>query len=148
MPATGLRFGALAFLYRNSGASFATPTWNDIGNVGDVTTDIDWNEAEASTRGSGEAVEPTLQKFEVDFEMLEDMDDADFLAIRAAFLAKTKMDWFLCSGAYNAQGETYVRSEAKVMSFKKTEPLKGVNKYAVKIKRCYTTNAIQAGIVA
>ncbi len=144
--ATGLRFGAGAVLYYNS-ASYGTPTWVPITNVGDLELDIDFEEAEAATRASGMATEPTLQHFEIGFEMLEDMSDTVFVALKGFFLAKTSEDYFVCSGAYNASGENYARSDCKIVSFKKTEPLKGVNKYAVKIKRAYnTTHAITAGV--
>ncbi len=147
MPATGLRFGASAILYYNTG-TFGTPTWTAITNVGDLELDIDFEEAEASTRGAGMATEPTLQHFEIGFEMLEDMSDSVFVALKAAFLAKTLKDFFVCSGVYTNSGENYARSEGKIVSFKKTEPLKGINKYACKIKRAYTSNVIQAGVVA
>lgn len=147
--ATGLRLGANAKFYRNTGV-YATPVWDIINNIHDFNVPMKWTEAPVTTRGAGGTiqVEPTLKDISFEFDMLEDMDDTDFTTLLAAFHAKTKLDVFACSGAYNAAGENYVRGEVKITDMSKGEPLDGVDTYKVVMKPCYSTNAWQYGVVA
>jgi len=47
-----LRLGLDARLYRNTG-SYASPTWNFVQNVKDLTLNLEVGEADVSTRGTG-----------------------------------------------------------------------------------------------
>jgi hypothetical protein len=148
---TKLRFGADAKASRNTG-TWGTPVWNEINNVNDALNQgLAFEEADATVRVAGTGVkvkmsEPTLLGVEISWRMLEDLDDADFLAIRTAFFARTPLDIVLHSGPLADSGETFLRMEYKVFNFAKGEPLNGINTHDVTIKPCYSTNAPQYGV--
>jgi hypothetical protein len=136
-----LRFGAKSTLNRNT-ASYSTPTWLPILPVGDVNLNISFEKANASTRGQQPiaANEPTQLILSIDFTMLEDIADVNYLAIRAAALAKTSLDILACTDVAGTAGEASVRCDYKVQEFKKGEPLNGINTYNVVIEPCYSAN--------
>ncbi len=76
----GNRLGLDAVLYRNT-ATYATPTWSEISNARDVTLNLESGEADASRRGGGgwEEVLKALKSGSIEFELLYDNADAEFL---------------------------------------------------------------------
>ena len=78
-----IRLGLNAKLYRNTG-SYASPTWDEIGNVKDVTLNLESAEADVTVRANNgwRATVPTLKEASVEFEMVWDTEDDDFTAIR------------------------------------------------------------------
>ena len=90
--------------------------------------------------------EPTGLEANLTWKMLEDLNDVEFLAFRAAFLSKAALDLQVASGPITTPGETFLRGDFKVFGFKKAEPWNGINTYDVSVKPCYTTNPFQAGL--
>ena len=84
MPA---KLGLDAKLYRNSG-TYAAPTWDIVGNVKDLTLNLETGEADVSTRANNgwRATVGTLKDASLEFEMVWDTADSDFGAVRDAFL--------------------------------------------------------------
>ena len=84
MPA---KLGLDAKLYRNTG-TYAAPTWDIIGNVKDLTLNLETGEADVSTRANNgwRATVGTLKDASLEFEMVWDSADTDFTSIRDAFL--------------------------------------------------------------
>jgi hypothetical protein len=151
MTATALRFGASSKLYRDTAAplSWTLPTWLEITNAHDkVDVGLSFSEQDATIRGVGpiKLTEPTLLEVEIGWTMLEDITDANFLALRLAFFTKAVVHLLNCSGVYTVAGETYVELDAKICKFAKGEPLDGINTYDVSAKPCYSLNMVQTGI--
>lgn len=96
-----------AKLYRNTG-THATPTWNEIANVKDLTLNMDKDETDVTTRASGgwkEFVDGLIDG-SVDFSMLWDPADADFTALQTAFFAKTPIEFAIMDGIITGAGST------------------------------------------
>jgi hypothetical protein len=146
---TALRFGASSKLYRDSASSWSVPTWVEITNAHDkVDVGLSFSEQDATIRGVGpiKLTEPTLLEIEIGWTMLEDISDANFLALRLAFFTKAVIHMLNASGLYSATGETYVEADVKICKFAKGEPLDGINTYDVSAKPCYSLNLAQTGL--
>ncbi len=142
-----IRLGANSTLYRNTN-SYATPTWSVINNVRDLDIPEDMEEADATTRGSGKVkmTEPTLLGLSLEWEMIENPADTDYTTLLSDHFNRTLVDLTATSGStQGVSGETFVRFEAKIIGWKKSEPLAGINMVKVTAKPCYSTNAVQVG---
>ena len=138
-----IRLGLKSKLYRNTG-TYASPTWDEVPNVKDLSLDLSANEADASTRGNGgwNAVVATQKDAEVTFDMLWDPDDTDLQAFRDAFLNRTTIEVAVLDGVTgntpaDASG---LRFEAVVTKFSRAEPLADVDSVSVALKPTYTSN--------
>ena len=81
-----IKLGLECKLYRdNSG------TWEEIGNVRDLTLNMEMGVADVTTRGGNGWRQnvATLRDGTVTFQMVYDTTDADFTALQTAFLATT-----------------------------------------------------------
>jgi hypothetical protein len=142
--AAGLKFGANGILAINQG-TYGGPSWVNVKTVQDVTATLEYEKADASSRGQNGfgATEPTLAMVSLSFKILEDTADAAYLLLRAAAFAKTTVcDMMCCSGTIGASGETSVRSDYKIIGWKKSEPIKDVNTFDVEMERCYSANPV------
>ncbi len=144
----GIRLGADAILYYRSSGSWASPVYSQITDIKDLSADMSMEEADVTARASGKLrhVEPIMLLDGLEWEMIEINDAVDFLFIQAAFDARTLIELFCCSGDKTGSGETFVRFEGKVLSFKKKEPLTAVNTYSVTAKPAFSTNSPTFGI--
>ena len=81
----GAKLGLDAKLYRNTG-TFATPVWDIIGNVKDLTLNLETGEADVSTRANNgwRATVGTLKDASLEFAMVWDTGDTDFTEIGRA----------------------------------------------------------------
>jgi TP901-1 family phage major tail protein len=136
-----VRLGLDAKLYRNT-ATYATPTWDEITNVRDVTLNLEAGEADVSTRGTGgwRATVATLKDASIEFEMVWDSADADFAAIRDAFLNRTAIDMAVMDGDITATGSQGLRAECAVTNFSRNEPLEEAVTVSVTIKPTFSVN--------
>jgi hypothetical protein len=117
-----------ACLYLNSG-TYGAPSWTEVTNAKDVTLGLEGSEVDVSTRaGQGwtESVQGLLTA-SIDFNMLWDRGstDAAFLAIQAAFFAKTSVEMLVLDGDVAAtdglsQG---LRAICMVSTFNRNETL-------------------------
>ena len=113
-----------AKLYYNAG-TYASPTWTVINNIKDVTLNLDKDEVDVTTRGSGgfkEYVDGLIDAT-VDFGMLWDTTDAAFTAFQTAFFAKTAVEVLVLSGVYTAGAHQGLRATCMVKSFSRGETL-------------------------
>lgn len=138
-----LRIGLKSKLYRNTG-TYASPTWDEVSNVKDLSLDLSANEADAGTRGNGgwAAVVATVKEAEVTFDMLWDPDDTDLQAFRDAYLNGSTIEVAVLDGVIgntpaDAQG---LRFEGIVTKFSRAEPLADIDSVSVALKPTYTTN--------
>src|SRR5690606_24111934 len=120
----GVKLGLDAKLYRNTG-TYASPTWNEVKNVKDLTLNLEAGEADVSTRGNGgwRANIATLKDASLEFEMVWDTADDDFTAIRTAFLTNAAIEFAVLDGASNASGAQGLRASMAITNFSRSEPL-------------------------
>lgn len=128
MPATQIRLGATAKVYRNT-ASYSSPTWVEIDIVRDVTLNVENGEWDASYRGSGgwSIFVATLKKAEVDIDALHQPLDAGYIAMRTACMAypPSVVDMAIFNGDLTTTGAGMegLRAPMAVMSKEATQPL-------------------------
>ena len=81
-----IKLGLECKLYRDDSG-----TWNEIGNVSDLTINMEMGVADVTTRGGNGWRQnvATLRDGTVTFQMVYDTTDADFTALQTAFLATT-----------------------------------------------------------
>ena len=136
-----VKLGLDAKLFRNSGL-YATPTWNEITNVRDLTLNLEAGEADVTTRGNNgwRATVATLKDGSIEFEMVWDSDDTDFTAIRDAFLNKTAVELAVLDGDVVTTGSQGLRASFMVTSFSRNEPLEEAITVSVTMKPTYSAN--------
>jgi hypothetical protein len=141
MPA---KLGLDAKLYRNSG-TYATPGWDVIGNVRDLTLNLETGEADVSTRGNNgwRATVGTLKDASLEFEMVWDTADADFTSIRDAFLNNTTIEFAIMDGLISgvgSSGSQGLRALFRIASFSRNEALEEAITVSVTAKPTYSIN--------
>jgi hypothetical protein len=133
--------GLAAKLYWNSG-NFSVPVWNEVTNARDVTINMDKDEFDASTRGSGgwEATVMTLKKASVDFDILYLTGDANFTAFLGSYLNNTTLDMLAYDGPYNQAGCQGLRAPMQVSKCSRKEPLKEGLTSEISVKPTYNSS--------
>lgn len=136
-----VKLGLDAKLFRNTG-TYATPTWDEIANVRDVTLNLEAGEADVTTRGNNgwRATVATLKDGSIEFEMVWDSADTDFTAIRDAFLNKTAVEMAVLDGDVLDTGSQGLRASFMVTSFSRNEPLEEAITVSVTMKPTYSAN--------
>jgi hypothetical protein len=116
-----------AKLFRNTG-TFASPTWDEITLVKDLSISLDKDETDVTVRASGgfkEFVDGMIDA-SLEFSMLYDDTDTDFTALRTAFFAKTQVEVLVLDGAATGAGSTGnqgLRARMMVKSMTRNENL-------------------------
>ena len=113
-----------AKLYRNTG-TYASPTWDLIGNVKDLTLSLEKDETNVTTRASGGWKEfvDGMKDATVEFGMLWDTGDADFDAFQGAFINNTSVEVLVLDGLAATAGSEGLRATMMVKSFTRNENL-------------------------
>ena len=137
-----IKLGMNCKAYRNTG-NYASPTWNEITNVKDLSLNLEASEADVTTRGNNgwEAVVQTLKKATIEFGMVWDTGDADFTAIQNAFFSNTSIECAFMDGAIATTGNQGLRATFMVTGFSRTENLTEAVMANVTLKPTYATNA-------
>jgi len=136
-----VKLGLDAKLYRNTG-SYATPIWNEVKVVKDVTLNLEAGEADVTSRGNGDwrAIIATLKDASLEFEMVWDTADEDFTAIRTAFFAKSALEFAVMDGPIATAGSEGLRASMAIINFRRSEPLEEAIKVSVTAKPTYADN--------
>lgn len=136
------RLGMDAKLYRNSG-SYASPTWEEVTNIKDVTLNLEKGEADVTTRANNgwRATVGTLKDASIEFQMVWDTLDAGFDAIRQAFFANTAIEFAVMDGAITDPDAEGLRATFDVFNFTRNEALEEAIMVDVTIKPTYAENA-------
>ena len=136
------RLGMDAKLYRNSG-SYATPTWEEIGNGKDVTLNLEKGEADVTTRANNgwRATVGTLKDASIEFQMVWDTLDSDFDAIRQAFFNNTPIEFAVMDGVITDPDSEGLRATFDIFNFTRNEALEEAILVDVTIKPTYADNA-------
>ena len=134
--------GLNAKAYHNTG-SYGTPVWDLIGNIKNLTLNMEKGEADVTTRANNgwKAMIGTLKDASVDFEMVWDTADTDFTAIQSAFLNNTDIEFLILDGLVATAGSQGLRATMTVSGFTRNEQLEEALTVAVKIRPTYATNA-------
>lgn len=136
----GARIGLNCKMYRNTG-SYASPSWQEIKNVRDVSTGATKGEADASTRGTGafEARVGVLKDLDITFEMIDDTADTGghIAAFEDSYINGTALDLAIMNGDITTSGSKGWRARFEVFQFDEQQPLKDVAKISVGIKITY-----------
>lgn len=135
------KLGLAGKLFRNTG-TYASPVWNEIGNVKDLTLNIEKGEADLSVRANNgwETIVATLKKASVEFTMVYDTADDDFTAIQTAFFSDAQIEFAIMDGAMTT-GAQGLRASCEILKFGRNEPLTEGMTVPVSIKPGYSSNA-------
>jgi hypothetical protein len=135
------KLGLEAKLFRNTG-TYATPVWNEITNVKDLTLTLEKGEADTSTRAAAgwKTSRGTLKEATVEFDMVWDTLDDDFAAIRDSFLNGTLVDLAVLDGGSAVVGSQGFRSPCEVLKFTRNEQLTEAITVSVTLKPTYSAN--------
>ena len=137
-----IKLGMQAKLYRNSG-SYGTPTWVEVGNVKDLTLNLEAGEADVTTRANDgwRATVATLKDGSIEFEMVWDTSDANFTAIQQAFFNNTSIEFAVMDGAIATSGSQGLRATMSITNFSRSEALEEAIMVSVTAKPTYAANA-------
>ena len=143
-----VRLGINAKIYRNTG-TFGSPSWDEIKNVKDVTLNLEADEEEVTTRGSGgwKEFEQTLKDASIEFDMRADDTDADFTALKNAWANRATIELMALDGDEATTGTQGLRAEMRVISMTRSEPLGGHLSYSFTIKPAVNANAAPSWVV-
>jgi hypothetical protein len=114
-----------------------------MGNVRDVTLNLEEGEADVTTRANNgwRATEPTLKEGSVEFEMVYDPADAGFHQDpRRVAQPHGHLPWPSSTLAKD-EGTMGLWADFKVISFSKSEPLEEGQMVSVTVKPAYSTVA-------
>lgn len=139
MPA---KLGLDCVLHRNTG-NYASPTWNAIPNVKDLTLSLEKAEADVTTRASGgwRWTIGTLKDATLEFQMVADSTDDDFTAIQTAFFANTAIEFAALDGSSATNGSQGLRATMDILKFSRNEELENAVMFDVTLKPTYAANA-------
>jgi len=137
--------GVNAKLYRNT-ATWASPSWDEITNVRDLTLNCEKGEADVTVRGGNgwRQTVGTLKDGSLEFSMVWDNSDADFTAIKNAFFNDTSIELLALDGsATPASGVTVqgLHADFAVTNFTRNEGLEEALTVDVTLKPTYSSNA-------
>lgn len=140
------RVGMFAILYRAAALlTGADPedasgaSWTEIDNVRDLTQNVETGEADVTTRsvarnGGWRQTLSTLKEGSIEFEMVWDPDDADYLAFKDAWINGEEIACAAMSGDIEDDGEDGLVSNFSVTNFSRGEPLEDAIKVNVTLK--------------
>ena len=141
-----VRLGLKGKLYRNTG-TYATPVWDEIKNVKDLTLTMEKGEADVSTRGNDgwRAIIGTLKEASIEFQMVYDTADLDFQALQTCWFSDTAIELAIMDGAMVAASgvdkSQGLRALFSIQTFSRSEALEEAMMTDVSIKPTYSTNA-------
>jgi hypothetical protein len=141
-----VRLGLEAVLYRNTG-THGSPTLVKVDNVKDVTLNLEKNSADVTTRGNNgwRAMVGVLKDATIDFAMVWNTSDANFAAIRDAFLASDlagqTIEFFVMSADVDLADSEGLRASFMVEKFSKKEPLEDAQGVDVTIRPTFSDYA-------
>jgi hypothetical protein len=136
------KLGLDAKLYRNTG-NYASPVWNEVPNVKDLSRDASKGRADVSTRGTGgyRAEKATLKELGMSFQMVYDPDDQDYTAFENAYYDNTSLEVASVDGNIATNGTRGIRFTADVFEFGQDENLEEAIMVNVELGPTYAANA-------
>lgn len=127
--------------YDSSGNGVANPTWVEMGNVRDVTQNLETGTSDVTTRTNAgwRAVAATLKDGTVEFEMVWNTEDAAFTAIQLAHLNSTNIACAFMDGDIDVAGSQGLVADFAVTNFSRAEPLEEAMMTSVTLQPGFST---------
>jgi len=134
--------GVDCILARNSG-SYGSPTWSTVSIARDVSLNMERKAGDTSKRGGGGHASELVGNSDtgVEFEVIYDPTDTQFIALQAAYMAKTVVEFAIANGTIATTGTNYLRAHFQLHKFSRTEPLDDASKVSCMIKVAPNANA-------
>lgn len=134
------RSGLDCYFYRNTG-SHASPTWNEVSCVRDLTLPKKKTRSEFSSRGTGgyKAFRGAMKELDVQGEVIRDHSDADYLALLDSFENDTILDCLFLDGPVDTAGSKGWRLQMIVFDISDKEPLDGPSLADLEMSVAYDT---------
>ena len=138
------KLGLDAKLYRNTG-DYASPVWEELSDVKDLTLSLEKGEADVSTRGSGgfRLTKGTLKDASIEFQLQHNSETtptAQRKALRDAFLGNAGLELAVMDGDITTVGTEGLRATFDVLNFSRNENLEESIVYDVTIKPTLAAN--------
>lgn len=129
-------------LYYNS-ASYASPTWVLIDNVGDIKMTDDAEESEIGVRSMGgfAVYVAGLRKVGWEWSMVYDPADTKQTALRTNYAARTPTEFLILDQANGTSGSQGIRLTCMITKFPRQEELSKAMMVDVAIKPTFAANA-------
>jgi hypothetical protein len=138
-----IKLGLDAKLYIDDEASYVSPTWSEVTNCKDLTLTLEKSDFDVTVRGNNgwRAVVSVLKDGTLEFKMIWDTDDANFVIIKDAFLATSfptnSVNIAAMDGDILTSGSEGLRSLMIVSTFTRNEPLEEALTVDVKLRPTY-----------
>ncbi len=136
-----VKYGFKGKIYFN-GASYGSPSWNEVANVRDVKLGAEMTEQDATTRAAGgvELAEPILHKLSVGGKIRNDTSDTTgFVALRTAYLARAILDILVLDGPRTTNDSYGFRFDAKCFSMGEDQAIENILYQEFMLKPCIST---------
>lgn len=129
-------------LYYNT-ASYVSPTWALISNVGDVKATLDADESDIGLRGMGGfwVTVAGLIKCSWEWSSIWDPADTVLLALQTKFYARTPTEFLILDQASGTAGSFGIRAACQIFKFPRQEELSKAMMIDIAIKPTYSANA-------
>ena len=134
-----IKLGMEAVLKYKVGGQVGGGAWTALGNVKDVTLNLETGEADVTTRANAgwRATVGTLKEASVEFEMVWDTADAGFTAIKNAFFNNAVIGLQVLDGT-SGQG---LQADFSITNFSRSEALEEAITVSVTAKVTYSATA-------
>jgi hypothetical protein len=135
------KLGLNGKLYRNTG-SYGSPVWNEVTSVRDLTLGDSMSEADVTRRASGgwRETAPTLREASVDFDMVNVAGDTNITTIRAAYAARTPVEFAIMDDGIAVPGARGIRATFIISKFELTQELENAQMISVTMKPTPSAN--------
>ena len=131
-----LKFGHECKIYNNTG-THASPTWQELNIVKDVTLNMSQNESEITSRGGKGYVQTagTLIDASIEFGITWDPSDAaDFSELQNAFLNRKPVEILILDGDRTVAGNEGLQAFFVVTNFTRNEAIAEVVSAEITLK--------------
>jgi hypothetical protein len=137
-----VKLGLDAKLYYCVAGIGGTPTWTLLGNVKNVTLNLQKGEADVTTRANNgwKATAATLKEGSIEFEMVWDPADEGFTAIKDAYFNNTLLGMAAMDGPVATAGSQGLWADCAITDFTRDEPLEDAISVKVTAKPTYSVN--------
>ena len=138
-----VKLGMDAKLYFCAAGIGGSPVWTLLGNVKNVTLNLQKGEADVTTRANNgwKATAGTLKEGSIEFEMVWDTADAGFTAIQQAYFNNTLIGMAAMDGPIATNGSQGLWADCMITDFSRDEPLEEAITVKVTAKPTYSANA-------
>jgi len=138
-----IKLGMEAKLYYKTGGVGGVGDWTELGNVRDLTLNLETGEADVTRRANAgwRATVATLKDGSIEFEMVWDTADAGFAAVKDAYFNNTAIGFAVMDGDIETVGSQGLQADFSITNFSRNEPLEEAVTVSVTAKPTYSTTA-------